>query len=329
MTAAWLLSVILAADAVTLTTKPQTLEPELPSLTIVVHSKIAGAVLSLTRSDGERVVERLDATDSLKRQVALKQPVGVAFSYEGSLHVEFDDGSSGDVPVAIAQALMSSPLNIETFADAADIKARRFYFRISRTPADVSLKLFGKQGQALGDLTLVPERDKRGYVVHWPETDDPVLFIVARFTDKTGLWRDMKLWPWSLDVPHEEVLFATNKAEVLQAEKPKLDQALSRIVTAVNEVKDHAAVTLYVLGHTDTVGGTEDNQRLSMARARSIAAYFKARGFSAPIRYAGAGESMLMVATKDQQDEPRNRRVQYIVSIDPPALPSSTQWNPY
>ena len=79
-------------------------------------------------------------------------------------------------------------------------------------------------------------------------------------------------------------------------------------------------VTLFVAGHTDTVGDAAANQVLSARRARAIARWFRSHGVKGAIRFAGFGESHLWVQTPDDADEPRNRRAEYIVAVDAPRI---------
>ncbi len=78
------------------------------------------------------------------------------------------------------------------------------------------------------------------------------------------------------------------------------------------------AAEVVVTGHTDTVGGGADNDRLSLARAKAVAAKlreaFEAKGVkSDAITTAGRGERELLVKTADQTAEPQNRRVEITV----------------
>ncbi|HEV7555274.1 MAG TPA: OmpA family protein, partial [Kofleriaceae bacterium] len=70
---------------------------------------------------------------------------------------------------------------------------------------------------------------------------------------------------------------------------------------------------LYVAGHTDTVGSSASNRKLSLARARAIATYFRGKGLVMPIAFAGFGEDVLAVKTPDETDEHANRRVDYVL----------------
>jgi outer membrane protein OmpA-like peptidoglycan-associated protein len=57
---------------------------------------------------------------------------------------------------------------------------------------------------------------------------------------------------------------------------------------------------------------------LSNRRARSIARWIRAHGFTYPIFFHGFGESLLAVKTPDETENGANRRVLYIVSSNPP-----------
>jgi outer membrane protein OmpA-like peptidoglycan-associated protein len=79
-------------------------------------------------------------------------------------------------------------------------------------------------------------------------------------------------------------------------------------------------VKLFIAGHTDTVAAADYNRELSRARARAIAGYFRGRGLRIQIRCAGLGEDAPLVATPDETDEPKNRRAEYIVAVEPPPI---------
>ena len=50
----------------------------------------------------------------------------------------------------------------------------------------------------------------------------------------------------------------------------------------------------------------------------AVAAWFRQHGISIPIAFAGFGETVPAVKTADNVDEPRNRRVDYVLSDGPP-----------
>jgi outer membrane protein OmpA-like peptidoglycan-associated protein len=114
--------------------------------------------------------------------------------------------------------------------------------------------------------------------------------------------------------------FAWQEEMRRQDEQAKLDESISKALDAIRKFGKFADVTLFVAGHTDTVGPTGSNRTLSLNRARSIAAYFRKKGVTIPIRYEGFGEAALAVGTDDEVDDPRNRRAQYIIAIETPRL---------
>lgn len=80
------------------------------------------------------------------------------------------------------------------------------------------------------------------------------------------------------------------------------------------EISRRKASEIVVTGHTDTMGTPDYNDKLSLARAKSVSKLFTGRGLSPDAVIAvGRGERDLLVQTKDQVPEPRNRRVEITV----------------
>lgn len=83
-------------------------------------------------------------------------------------------------------------------------------------------------------------------------------------------------------------------------------------------IAERRVVELVVIGHTDTVGSAEANDRLSINRARTVrdhlAAEIQKRAIRVQsLRAEGRGERDLLVTTPDSVEEPRNRRVELSV----------------
>lgn len=100
------------------------------------------------------------------------------------------------------------------------------------------------------------------------------------------------------------VTFATGSSAISPAFQATLDKVAQSLRDYPNSLVD-------VYGHTDTVGTTASNQRLSEERARAVANYLINRGVaSSRIRWQGFGETQLKVGTADGVNEPLNRRVE-------------------
>lgn len=80
------------------------------------------------------------------------------------------------------------------------------------------------------------------------------------------------------------------------------------------ELKRRPLPDIMVIGHTDTVGSLEYNDRLSRARADRLREMLVGLGIpSSRIEAAGRGKRELLVPTEDNLSEARNRRVEISV----------------
>jgi outer membrane protein OmpA-like peptidoglycan-associated protein len=217
------------------------------------------------------------------------------------------------------------PLKVVVDRSKVDLKARRLEVKMSRTAEMVRIKVFDEMGAELAD----EEHDFSGMragsplVVTWkPKSKDPVARIEVFGHDAHGYWSGVAIVPWSLEIPHQELHFDTDKADIKPAEEPKLEESYERITEAIAKHKELGAIKLFIAGHTDTVGAPGYNLDLSRRRARSIGTWFKKRGLKIQVLYEGFGESVLAVKTEDEVDEPKNRRADYILAIEAPTLKS-------
>ena len=86
------------------------------------------------------------------------------------------------------------------------------------------------------------------------------------------------------------------------------------IAQALAESSRYAGVDVVVTGHTDRVGDVESNLALSQRRADFVREWLAASGVPlAGISAVGRGELDPVVATEDEVEEPRNRRVEVTI----------------
>jgi outer membrane protein OmpA-like peptidoglycan-associated protein len=223
-----------------------------------------------------------------------------------------------------------APLRVQVEKAKVDLKAHRLEVKMSNPAGKVQIKVVGESGATLAD----EEHDFSGrpggtpLIVTWsPSSDEGVATIDVRATDAKGSWVGVQISPWFVAIPHEDVNFKTDQSAIEEGETPKLEAAFAKL----NEVlakdaahgRQHPGITLFIAGHTDTVGNAAYNLKLSQARARSIAGWFRTRGVKMPIAYEGFGETAPAVKTADNVDEAKNRRVDYILSDDPPRYTSA------
>ena len=86
------------------------------------------------------------------------------------------------------------------------------------------------------------------------------------------------------------------------------------VIDKALEIASRPASEVMVIGHTDTVGGLEANDKLSLRRAEAVRDILVAAGVPGEkIELAGRGERETLVKTGDEVAEPRNRRVEISV----------------
>ncbi len=99
------------------------------------------------------------------------------------------------------------------------------------------------------------------------------------------------------------VYFDFNKATLTKASQ----KVLKDVVTANGEIKP---TSIYVAGHTDSVGKSAYNDKLSAKRASAVAAALGKMGVKSKLDQKSYGETKLAVPTKDNVKEGKNRRVE-------------------
>ena len=106
-----------------------------------------------------------------------------------------------------------------------------------------------------------------------------------------------------LNVP-SDLSFDTGRADIKPNMRPILDQFANGLAGQPNtEVR--------IIGHTDSTGGDELNNRLSLERAQATKNYLVSRGVSAnQIQVAGRGEHEPVADNTSDTGRSRNRRVE-------------------
>jgi outer membrane protein OmpA-like peptidoglycan-associated protein len=283
------------------------LTPNMDASTLTVRLDCGGARVG--RDGPARARERIE--------LRIDAPPG-NHTCKGALAGSFADGTEGEMPLSFG-IVVHRPMAMSLKSGSLDLAHTTLEVLADRATSKVEITALGPKGVVVGQ-GLAPQGGPPNtpVLVSWRQDGGEVIKLKIRAFDADGFWSELELVPWSYSIPHEDLVFATNSAEIVAAEEPKLAQAMADARGVLDKYGSDVVIRLYVGGHTDTVGDASSNQRLSTARAKAIAAWFKKAGFPGQIYYQGYGEADLAVPTADEIDEPRNRRASYTLAARPP-----------
>jgi len=115
-----------------------------------------------------------------------------------------------------------------------------------------------------------------------------------------------------INVPND-ISFDTGSAAI----KPELRAVLDPFA---NSLQGDPAALVTIVGHTDSTGSNELNQRLSIERANSVRDYIVVRGVSAArVSTAGRGELEPVADNSTESGRARNRRVEIFLREPSPS----------
>ena len=252
------------------------------------------------------------------KRLAFTSPVGV-FEYAATFDIQWAEGRESTFSTTFKITRVGK-LKLSIGPGDVDMEARTLVFRLTNPAASAELILLGERGRRIGVEEVEYDAEEPGTALElsWSAPDEDIVTMDLKVTDIAGFWTGMRITPFSIEIPHDELEFASGRAEVRPEEAHKLEKTLSHIEKALETHGTLLALRLYVAGYTDTVGNRGYNKELSNRRARSIAAWYRAHGVKIPIHYCGFGEDYLAKKTPDETDEPVNRRALYILSSQPP-----------
>ena len=209
-----------------------------------------------------------------------------------------------------------APINVTYDAEHLDLEKHVLQVKISRPADTADLVVYGEDGKEIGkgSLALADQKPNTWIAIPWTQPDGVrVMKLKLRVAASDGVASTVTLIPWSVTVDHEDVTFASDSAKIEASEEGKLDDSLAKIQDIVKRSSQFLEMQLFIAGHTDTVGPNAKNRKLSEARARAIASYFRKKGLKLPIAFAGFGEEVLKAKTPDNTDERVNRRADYVL----------------
>jgi outer membrane protein OmpA-like peptidoglycan-associated protein len=289
-----------------------------PGMRVVVRRDIEEIKIELTRDDGEKVSLRARIGAGEGRELTWSQEPGRR-TYKGEANVKYPGGATASLSLDFA-VTVGGGLRIFVGRGGFSLARKEVRLNAEGRPVKVEIEIQAKDGSTLGKVErTLGEPDAQGrYVATWEARDGDEAKVIVTAYDAMGAWSRVEILPFSVFIPHKEIVFASGKWKIRDAERAKLDETLAKVREAVKQNADVEDLRLYIAGYTDTVSGKEYNRRLSRRRAREIGRYLRRKGLRIPIFYQGFGEDVLAVPTPNDTDEERNRRALYLLSNHTP-----------
>lgn len=120
-----------------------------------------------------------------------------------------------------------------------------------------------------------------------------------------------------LEIP-SDISFDTGRSDI----QPNFAPILDRFATSL---RDHAATTVAIVGHTDSTGNDAINNPLSVNRAASTRDYLASRGVAANrISINGMGSRQPIADNTSEAGRAKNRRVEIFVAEAAPVPPAGS-----
>ena len=220
------------------------------------------------------------------------------------------------IAVSLAAPAIAGPAPIHVAYDSAhlDLDKHVLKFKPSRAITEASLVAIGDDGSELGKGAATYKGQTGWLSISWTQPEHTrVMMLKLRVAASDGMATNVELVPWSVEVEHEDINFASDSAVIAPSERSKLDASVAKIEDVIAKAGKFLKVRLYVAGHTDTVGPSAKNRKLSLARATTIGRYFKTHDITVPIVVTGFDEEVPEVKTPDNTDQRANRRADYVI----------------
>ncbi len=290
-----------------------------PAVVVEALEDFKAIEIQLTRSDGKSItLGPRGMREGQSYEFEFSQADG-EFDYEGQIVGTYANGESYEIPIYFS-VFVGGNLDMEVPRDQIDLGGEVLTIVLTRPAGRAEIEVRGLDGVlAEEEYELSGEPPGTPINLEWNALRGEVLTIMVRGYDKWGFYVQEDITPWTLEIPHDDVHFASGSHVIEETEKPKLDKAYATLMEKVEQYGEIVQIKLFIGGYTDTVDSRSYNQALSERRAKSIAGYFRQRGFNLPVYYQGFGEDALAVETNDEVDEIRNRRAVYLLAAWPPA----------
>ena len=108
----------------------------------------------------------------------------------------------------------------------------------------------------------------------------------------------------------EKVLFGFDRSDLNTSAETNLNKL-------VNVLQKYPDTDIQIIGHTDSKGTEDYNQRLSERRAISVASYLRTKGITnSRLTTKGMGEGDPVATNDTEEGQAQNRRVEFVITAN-------------
>lgn len=106
----------------------------------------------------------------------------------------------------------------------------------------------------------------------------------------------------------KNIFFETNKYELLHS-------SLIELNTLIDLLTTNSKVNIEIQGHTDNVGNTLQNEKLSLERAKAVYNYLISNKIDPErLSYKGFGKNKPLAANDTEEGRKQNRRTSFLIT---------------
>ena len=291
---------------------------DLPAIIIQANVKLKSVQITLRSGGLTKKFKARNMRRGARKVFTFKHPEGVK-DWVATIDVKAG-GKKSSSQISFSTSYFGPPKMRMEKRDVF-LKDKCVRAHLNRAIAKLELEVRADGGLLIEKVTREFSDGGESEKICWKKSGKVLEILQVVVYDQHGFYTGMEVSPFEVHIPHDDVIFASGESEIVPSEAHKLKNTLGALKEALRKHGKLLKIELYVAGYTDTVGAGADNDRLSEARARSIAQWYRKQGIRVPIVYAGFGERVLAVPTGDNVDEPKNRRALYILSNGPPVGP--------
>jgi len=311
-----------ASDNLGLGIRSVTAGKKLPAILLQPAAPVKSVVIVLTDTKTKKTVKlkakRLKTGQ--RKELLIKHKPG-QHSWQAAGTVIWGDGSKETFKTTFTTTRVGKLL-VNITSEDVDMDTRLLQFRATNPVKKAALKVVGEGGKVFGESEEDYEDTAPGQTLKFDwssvEAKGDILYMDLKVWDVANFWVTIRITPFTIEIPHDDVEFASGSSAIRKSEAPKLQNTMKHINEALAKHGTLLQLKLFVAGYTDTVSDRAYNKQLSAQRARSICAWFRRNGLKIPLYYQGFGEDVLAVPTPDNTPEPKNRRALYILSSQTP-----------